>query len=82
MQGCQGAIAAGHRGPPFCRLIEYLTWGGVPQCGVLIIRIVIYWDLYWGPLYFGKLPYFFHSKEPMSINHVMENIDCSSFGTE
>ena len=25
--------------------------------GVPIIRILVYWGLYWGPLIFGKLPY-------------------------
>ena len=29
---------------------------GVPFGGVPIIRTIVYWDLYWGPPIFGKLP--------------------------
>ena len=31
--------------------------------GVPIIRIIVYWGLYWGPLTFGKLPYWDNGKE-------------------
>ena len=27
--------------------------------GVPIIRTIVYWGLYWGTLYFGKLPYIY-----------------------
>ena len=41
--------------------MEATIWGlklRVPSSGrVPIIRIRVFWDLYWGPLILGKLPY-------------------------
>ena len=32
-----------------------------------MIRIIVYWDLFWGPLFFRELPFLFEIQEAVAL---------------